>query len=229
MGNRRRHPVLQVPLLAVQGLAAPDPRARRDVSPALQGHPQGPDLLREAGQHPGPVQERLHAAPWTGNPSTRTTTPALSSSAPIRWGRGTSCASASTPGSTTSKQQGSATAPWETYEHQTYSAGVEDDFRLSDKWQVTGGFSVDRLKKQGGGSRTSLNPIAGIRFTPTPDLSFHLALSRKSRFPSMRSLYSTSGGNPALKDEIGTTVEAGASWEGRSKGAWPSSPPRSRT
>jgi len=117
------------------------------------------------------------------------------------------------------KQQGSATAPWETYEHQTYSAGVEDDLRLSDKWQVTGGFSVDRLKKQAGGSKTSLNPIAGLRFAPIRDLSFHLSLSRKSRFPSMRSLYSTSGGNPALRDEIGTTVEAGASWAGPLEGS----------
>jgi outer membrane cobalamin receptor len=117
------------------------------------------------------------------------------------------------------KQQGSATAPWETYEHRTYSAGVEDDFRLSDKWQVTGGFSVDRLKKQTGESKTSLNPIAGIRFAPTPDLGFHLSLSRKSRFPSMRSLYSTSGGNPALQDEIGTTIEAGASWVGPFEGS----------
>ena len=117
------------------------------------------------------------------------------------------------------KQQGSASAPWETYEHRTYSAGVEDDFRLSDKCQVTGGFSVDRLKKQTGGSKTSLNPIAGVRFAPTPDLGFHLSLSRKSRFPSMRSLYSTSGGNPALRDEIGTTVEAGASWVGPFEGS----------
>jgi iron complex outermembrane receptor protein len=117
------------------------------------------------------------------------------------------------------KQQGSVTAPWETYEHRTYSAGVEDDFQLSDKLQVTGGFSVDRLQKQTGGSKTSLNPIAGVRFTPTPELGFHLSLSRKSRFPSMRSLYSTSGGNPALQDEIGTTVEAGASWVGPFEGS----------
>ncbi|HEX2694276.1 MAG TPA: TonB-dependent receptor [Acidobacteriota bacterium] len=117
------------------------------------------------------------------------------------------------------RQQGSATAPWETYEHRTYSAGIEDDFRLSDKWQLTGGFSVDRLKKQTGGSKTSLNPIAGVRFTPTPDLGFHLALSRKSRFPSMRSMYSPSSGNPALKDEIGTTVEAGAVWRGPFEGS----------
>jgi outer membrane cobalamin receptor len=117
------------------------------------------------------------------------------------------------------EQQGSATAPWETYEHQTYSAGLEDDFRLSDRWVVTGGVSVDRLKKQTGGSKTSLNPVAGIRFTPSTDFSFHLAVSRKSHFPSMRSLYSTSGGNPALKDEIGTTYEAGAVWRGPFEGS----------
>jgi len=35
----------------------------------------------------------------------------------------------------------------------------------------------------------------------------------------MRSLYSTSGGNPALRDEIGTTVEAGASWVGPFEGS----------
>lgn len=112
------------------------------------------------------------------------------------------------------KQQGSATSPWETFEHQTYSAGIEDDFRLTDKWRIIGGVSVDHLKKPSGGGKTSLNPIAGIKFNPTPALDFHLALSRKSRFPSMRSLYSTSGGNPDLKDEIGSTLEAGAAWSG---------------
>jgi hypothetical protein len=38
----------------------------------------------------------------------------------------------------------------------------------------------------------------------------------------MRSLYSTSGGNPALRDEIGTTVELGADWRGPFEGVWPS-------
>ncbi|MBC7361414.1 MAG: TonB-dependent receptor [Candidatus Aminicenantes bacterium] len=116
------------------------------------------------------------------------------------------------------KQQSSITSPWELYEHKIFSAGVEDEWQLASKWHLIGGFSLDHLKKQTGNEKTSVNPIAGLKFGPTEYLNFHLSFSRKSRFPSMRSLYSSTSGNPDLKDESGTTLEFGTAYSGWVKG-----------
>jgi outer membrane cobalamin receptor len=111
------------------------------------------------------------------------------------------------------EQQGSATAPWEEYEHKTLSAGIEDEFRLTDEWRVSAGFSLDHIRKMEGQVKTTVNPVGGIRFVPSPSFGMHLAFSMKSRFPSMRSLYSATGGNPDLRDEVGRTFELGALYD----------------
>lgn len=112
------------------------------------------------------------------------------------------------------KQKNSEEDPWEFYKHRTYSAGLEDEWELSPKWSLIGGLSLDYLKKQTGGDKTTVNPIAGIRFKPLTNLDFHFSFSRKSRFPSMRSIYSPTSGNPDIKDELGTTLELGTSFSG---------------
>lgn len=105
--------------------------------------------------------------------------------------------------------------PWERYDQGTVSAGVEDELRLSGRWKLIGGLSLDHIDKfQGGDNNTSLNPLVGVKFTPTEDLDFHVSFARKSRFPSMRSLYSTSSGNPDLLAESGTCLEFAATWNG---------------
>jgi outer membrane receptor protein involved in Fe transport len=105
--------------------------------------------------------------------------------------------------------------PWDRYDQGTLSAGVEDEFRLTDQWKVIGGLSLDYISKfQGGENNTSLNPLIGVKFTPSGDLDFHVSFARKSRFPSMRSLYSTSSGNPDLLAESGTSFEFAATWSG---------------
>lgn len=112
------------------------------------------------------------------------------------------------------KQQSSVTSPWENYEHKVFSAGVEDEWKLTSAWHLIGGVSLDYLNKQTGSDRTSLNPIVGLKFTPVNYVEFHLTYSQKSRFPSMRSLYSSTSGNPDLKDELGRTFEFGTSYTG---------------
>jgi iron complex outermembrane receptor protein len=102
---------------------------------------------------------------------------------------------------------------WEEFEHQTLSIGLENHFTLSRKWRLVGGLSVDYLNKQDGGDKTTLNPIAGIKFNPSDFVDIHASFSQKSRFPSMRSLYSTQAGNPDLKDERGTNYEIGFRYE----------------
>ncbi len=102
---------------------------------------------------------------------------------------------------------------WNEFEHQTLSAGLESHFTLSKKWRLVGGFSIDYLNKQDGDDKTTWNPIAGIKFNPSDFVDIHATFSQKSRFPSMRSLYSTQAGNPDLRDERGTNYEIGFRYE----------------
>jgi iron complex outermembrane receptor protein len=103
---------------------------------------------------------------------------------------------------------------WEEFEHQTASLGLESHFRLDPKWRLVAGASLDHLRKHTGENKTSLNPIAGLKFNPLDYIDLHASFSQKSRFPSMRSLYSTIGGNPNLKHERGTNYELGFSYRG---------------
>ncbi len=99
--------------------------------------------------------------------------------------------------------------PWLKYDQGTFSAAVEDHFSITDQWKLVGGVSLDTIYKFKGGTSSKFNPLIGIKFSPQEDLDFHVSVSQKSKFPSMRSLYSTSSGNPNLLSETGTCGEAG--------------------
>ncbi len=111
--------------------------------------------------------------------------------------------------------QSALSAPWEHYEHKLLSLGLEDRFRVSDKVEFMAGASIDHLNKQDGENKTTLNPILGVKFNPSAWVDLHLTLSQKSRFPSMKNLYSLpeNGGNPDLRDEIGTNYEFGFTYD----------------
>jgi len=111
------------------------------------------------------------------------------------------------------RQQGDIGEEWEKYNRDVYSLGIEDHLNISPQWKLIAGASIDYLKKHSGETKTTLNPILGIRFSPHQWLSFHLSMARKSRFPSMRSLYSSRDGNPDLRDEIGQFVELGFTYK----------------
>jgi iron complex outermembrane receptor protein len=102
---------------------------------------------------------------------------------------------------------------WEEFKHQTVSLGLESHFRLNPKWRLIAGASLDHLRKFTGENKTSLNPIAGLNFNPSDYFDLRVSVSQKSRFPSMRSLYSTQGGNPDLNHERGTSFELGFLYE----------------
>ncbi len=99
--------------------------------------------------------------------------------------------------------------PWTRYDQGTYSLGVEDHFSFAEKWKLIGGLSLDHLEKFEGGNTSKVNPLVGLRFSPIDPLSLHLSFSRKSKFPSMRSLYSSTSGNPDLVSEAGNIWEIG--------------------
>ncbi len=100
--------------------------------------------------------------------------------------------------------------PWTTNTQGTFSAGIEDHISLGEKWKVVGGLSFDTLNKYSGKSTSRVNPLVGLKFTPDEALDVHLSFSNKSRFPSMRSLYSPSSGNPDLLSEKASMWELGA-------------------
>jgi outer membrane receptor protein involved in Fe transport len=111
--------------------------------------------------------------------------------------------------------QDDAGLPWDRFDQGTFSAGLEDHFSVTDEWKVIGGLSLDYIDKYTPGeNNTSLNPLIGIKFTPTEALDFHVSFARKSRFPSMRALYSDSSGNPDLLSESGTSFEFATTWNG---------------
>ena len=111
--------------------------------------------------------------------------------------------------------QDDAGEPWDRFDQGTLSAGLEDHFSITDRWKVIGGLSLDSIDKfVAGENSTKLNPLVGIKFTPNADLDFHASFAMKSRFPSMRSLYSDSSGNPDLLSESGTSFEFATTWSG---------------
>jgi outer membrane cobalamin receptor len=99
--------------------------------------------------------------------------------------------------------------PWEKYDQGTFSLGIEDHFSFAEKWKLIAGLSLDYLDKFEGENTTKLNPLIGIKFSPIDPLSLHLSFSQKSKFPSMRSMYSASSGNPDLLSETGNMGEFG--------------------
>lgn len=102
--------------------------------------------------------------------------------------------------------------PWDEFDQSTMSAGLEDHLDLGDRWKLIGGLSLDSIDKYIGGSTTKLNPLLGVKFSPSAYLDLHASASLKSKFPSMRSMYSPSSGNPDLVSEQGTCFELGGSY-----------------
>jgi outer membrane cobalamin receptor len=110
------------------------------------------------------------------------------------------------------RQQDNTGLPWNIYNQSTFSAGLEDHIAFHRKWTLIAGVSLDSLNKYGGGTTTKANPLVGLKFSPSDALDFHVSFATKSKFPSMRSLYSTSSGNPDLKSESAESVELSATY-----------------
>jgi len=105
--------------------------------------------------------------------------------------------------------------PWNKYDQGTFSLGLEDHVTFAEDWVLVAGLSFDYLDKFTGENTSRLNPLVGIKYTPLRQLDLHFSFSLKSRFPSMRSMYSDSSGNPDLLSERGTIWELGFTYNDR--------------
>ncbi len=111
------------------------------------------------------------------------------------------------------RQQDNMGLPWNTYSQSTFSAGLEDHIAFHRKWTLIAGVSLDSLNKYGGGATTKANPLIGLKFSPSDALDFHVSFATKSKFPSMRSLYSSTSGNPDLKSESAQSAEVSVTYD----------------
>ncbi len=105
------------------------------------------------------------------------------------------------------KTQADKGAPFKIVKQNIISAGIEDYFRISSKLKLIGGLSFDYLDKEVGEDRIAINPLLGFKYTPCKYFSMGMSYSNKARFPTLKSLYSSRGGNPDLHPEVGRNVE----------------------
>jgi len=105
--------------------------------------------------------------------------------------------------------QDDVSEPWDEFDQGTFSLGIEDHFTFFERWKLVGGLSFDSLNKFIGESTSKVNPLVGIKFSPIEPMDIHLSFSKKSKFPSMRSMYSHTSGNPDLLSESGQNWEFG--------------------
>ena len=117
-------------------------------------------------------------------------------------------------------EQDDSSAAWEKYEEEIFSYGLEDDYKILDNLSLVAGVGYDVQKPtyaNGGELRdddTSFNPQAGLYWTCLQDLGLHLSVGKKSRFPTLKELYSGYFGrnlpNPDLETEESINYEIGA-------------------
>ncbi|OAM91362.1 TonB-dependent receptor [Termitidicoccus mucosus] len=85
----------------------------------------------------------------------------------------------------------------ETYKDVTVSAGIEDTFHITSKWDFQAGVAYDWRDTRKAGEQTlglitmdSFNPQAGVFFKLDEKNTFHATIARKTRMPSIKDRYS---------------------------------------
>ena len=105
--------------------------------------------------------------------------------------------------------------PWEVYKVRTYSFGLEDDIDFNEKLSLSIGTSFDvfdQIKSFTGNTGNdidSFNPLVTINYFLSPETLIYSFVSKRISFPTMNQLYSSTSGNPDLKEQINVNYEAG--------------------
>lgn len=120
-------------------------------------------------------------------------------------------------------RQKSGEAPFENYAARTWIAGFQQTFRLTSRWSALIGADANYLRPVRAQDFPLRDPIllmngqAVVQFTPNSRWRLHVATGRKSRFPTLKELYSERLGrylaNPELKAERSFNNEAGIDWK----------------
>ena len=123
----------------------------------------------------------------------------------------------------THQQQGNYGLPFEKYEAEIITAGVEEEFSPLDKLKAVIGISYDRMNPLFAddsplrSSSSFLNGNIGLSYYLNENLKLYSIVSRRSRFPTLKEFYSDLLGsyepNPDLSAEQSYNYEVGATSE----------------
>ncbi len=110
--------------------------------------------------------------------------------------------------------------PEKEYEIDTYSFGIEDEIKFLEKWTLKFGTSFDYqdpIKADGGVDRDAesvWNPQVGLAYDVNEDINIYTSVSKKTRFPQMKELYSDLiGGDSSLKPQKTLAYELGGNFK----------------
>lgn len=115
------------------------------------------------------------------------------------------------------RQQKDIGEDWLRYNINTFSLPLEGEWNVNKQMTLVYGASLDMMffnaentgeKK----NKTAVNPQVSMLWHPLERLHFKGSFSLKTRFPSMKELFSTTSGNPDLDPMKSTGLEAGVEY-----------------
>ena len=117
------------------------------------------------------------------------------------------------------QEQDNRNQPWERYEAETFSYGLEDNFAITENFGlvVGGSYDVQKPKDANGGplrdDDDAFNLLGGLVYTFSDATKVHGSVASKTRFPTLKELYSSYLGtavpNPNLMKEEAVNSEVG--------------------
>lgn len=120
------------------------------------------------------------------------------------------------------RQQSDVDEPWRRYKMNSLSLPVEGEWLPGKFFSLTYGASFDLMffnTDEGGAgdshSKNSFNPQVATLFSISDSLKFRISASRKTRFPTLRELFSTQSGNPELEPMKANILEGGFDYRAR--------------
>lgn len=117
------------------------------------------------------------------------------------------------------KEQDDCDQPWESYEINTYSLGLQDDYKVNDKLSLSLGASFDIFDQvrsemgNKGDNIYSFSPLFIANYHLDPDTLIYASVSQKTRFPTMSQLFSATSGNPNLDEQTNINAEVGLRYD----------------
>ena len=112
--------------------------------------------------------------------------------------------------------------PYQKYAIDIWSMGLEQDMQFSPSLEMIAGIDFEHLLPTDANSIVLRDPISlvnwqyAMQYRITDPLKIHMSFSGKSRFPTLKELYSERLGrndpNPDLKEETALNMEAGIVW-----------------
>jgi outer membrane cobalamin receptor len=105
--------------------------------------------------------------------------------------------------------------PWEVYEIRTYSLGLQDDISLGESFSLLTGANLaifDQARTFTGSTGEniySFNPVVAVNHNLGLDTLLYASVSKRTNFPNMNQLYSSTSGNPDLEEQVNINCDVG--------------------